>query len=136
MSCLPWASWAAKKAVQLVGESGGGLSSPVVVDLSEVVESIFETGSYELTEKQTEMFNEAVSHKNCLFKLSNAGIKVDFVPANYSTNDGMTAVTLLNFLDGSGAMGDGMYIYAIYLVLMGKTLMVQPTIAAFTATAT
>lgn len=37
MSCLPFAAWAAKKAAQLVGESGGGSSGgPVMVELTGV----------------------------------------------------------------------------------------------------
>lgn len=35
MSCLPFAAWAAKKAAQIVGESGS--SQPVVIDLTKYV---------------------------------------------------------------------------------------------------
>lgn len=45
MSCLPFATWAAKKAAQLVGESGGGSGGSGVkkIDLATVLDGNFNT---------------------------------------------------------------------------------------------
>lgn len=38
MSCLPWASWAAKKAAQIVGESGGGSTGEFALPIVEIAD--------------------------------------------------------------------------------------------------